>query len=77
MMRVRGDMEATHQERDEIDAMHEALRRIAAEVISDADQSLLDDSGDPELSTKVLRPDSPIRYNTSYLLGYIFKFDFS
>ena len=51
----------TIQERDEIDAMHEALRRIAAEVISDADQSLRDDSGDPELSTKVLRPDSPIR----------------
>ena len=51
----------TTQERDEIDAMHEALRRIAAEVISDADQSLRDDSGDPELSTKVMRPDSPIR----------------
>ena len=50
------------QERDEIDAMHEALRRIAAEVISDADRSLLDDAAtDPELSTKVLRPDSPIR----------------
>ena len=49
------------QERDEMDAMHEALRRIAAEVISDADRSLMDDSGDPELSTKVMRPDSPIR----------------
>ena len=41
--------------------MHEALRRIAAEVITDADRSLVDDSTDPELSTKVMRPDSPIR----------------
>lgn len=49
------------QERDEMDAMHEALRRIASEVISDADRSLMDDSGDPELSTKVMRSDSPLR----------------
>ena len=44
-----------------MDAMHEALRRIASEVISDADRSLMDDSGDPELSTKVMRSDSPLR----------------
>jgi len=49
------------QERDEIDAMHEALKRIAQEVINDADQSLLDDTGVPELSTSVLRARSPLR----------------
>ena len=48
-------------ERDEIDAMHEALRRIAQEVINDADNSLADDVGDPELSTSVMRPSSPLR----------------
>lgn len=31
------------------------------QVISDADQALADDSGDPELSTKVIRPESPLR----------------
>ena len=54
-------MDSSSMEREEIDSMHEALRRIAAEVISDADQSLIDDSGDPELSTKVLRSESPVR----------------
>ena len=48
-------------EREEIDSMHEALRRIAQEVIADADQSQLDDVGDPELSTRMLRASSPIR----------------
>lgn len=49
-------------EQQEIDAMHEALRRIAQEVISDADQSMLDDvSTDPELSTSMKRVSSPLR----------------
>ena len=49
------------QERDEIDAMHEALKRIAHEVITDADQSMIDDGGEPLLSTSVLRATSPLR----------------
>lgn len=45
----------------EVDAMHEALRRIAQEVINDCDQSMMDDSGNPELSTSVIRSSSPLR----------------
>ena len=41
--------------------MHEALRRIAQEVIADADQTMLDDGGNPELPTSVLRTASPSR----------------
>ena len=53
-------------EREEIDSMHEALRRIAQEVINDCDQSLMDDqAGDPELSTSVIRPSSPIRASSA------------
>ena len=48
-------------EREEIDAMHEALRRIAREVIGDADRSQEDDLGDPELSTSMIRASSPLR----------------
>ena len=39
----------------ETEAMHAALRRIAAEVISDADQAAMDDAMNPgELSTTVM-----------------------
>ena len=57
------------EEREEVDAMHEALRRIAQEVIADADQSMLDDAGDPELSTAVLRTASPSRGRRSISPG--------
>ena len=53
--------EATRAEREEMEAMHESLRRIAQEVISDADQAALDDTGEPELSTSMLRSTSPFR----------------
>lgn len=36
---------AIETERDEVEAMHEAMRRIAAEVINDSDRSVRDDFG--------------------------------
>lgn len=34
------------EERGEVEAMHEALRRIASEIINDSDKSMLDDAGE-------------------------------
>lgn len=61
MLGASPDMDLSITEREEITSMHEALRRIAQEVIADADQSQLDDVGDPELSTRMLRASSPLR----------------